>query len=158
MGTTPTYAYLALYGAASPTGAIGEAFARVTPWEPGMLNADYLPEARRSLATLLLDEDLHPLLDLDDAHTLAALGVRPSEVVIHNRPRTQAIARQVYERGGYAGLSWWSTHRPQWQLHTLWDHTGVEVHDVEPIAGHATLIDAARRLHKHVDPALLRSR
>ena len=119
-----------------------------------MLNADYLPEARRSLATLLLDEDLLPLLDLDDAHTLAALGVRPSEVVIHNRPRTQAIARQVYERGGYAGLSWWSTHRPQWLLHALWDHTGVEVHDVEPIAGHAALIDAARRLHKHVDPAL----
>jgi hypothetical protein len=147
--------YLALYVASSPTGAIGEMFAANTPWEPSMLELDYMPGAERALVTFRLDEDKHPLLDLDDAPTLARLGIKPTDVVIRNRPKTQGIARKVYEDGGYAGLSWWSTHRPQWTLHVLWNPTGLEIDKVEPIAGHPGLLDAAGRLYKAVDPALL---
>ena len=91
-------------------------------------------------------------LDLDDAGVLVERSLRPTDVVIRNRPRTQQIARAVHAGGGWAGLSWWSMHRPQWTLHVLWDHRALVVEGVEPLPGHPGLLDAGRLLAKRLQP------
>ena len=53
-----------------------------------MLDSPALPGSVKSLATFELDEETHPLLDLDNAGVLYQRGIRPTHVVIRNRPRT----------------------------------------------------------------------
>ncbi len=146
--------YLALYAASEATGAVGETFAHRSRWNEGMLPFPQLPGAVRTLVTYELDQDRHPLLDLDHTQTLVDYGLRPTDVVIRNRPRTQDTARRIYDTGRYAGLSWWSMHRPEWRLHVLWMLDGLIVRRIEPLPGHPALIDAAARLGKDLDPAL----
>jgi RES domain-containing protein len=147
--------YRAAYLATSPEGAIGETFADVATWRAAMVPFPMLDGARRSLGTYRLDEEAHPLIDLDDARTLLERGMRPSRVVWRNRPATQAFARSVYEEGRWSGLSWWSMHRPQWTLVCLWDTAALELEAVDPLPGHPALAEAAARLSKPVDDDLL---
>lgn len=144
--------YLAMYVAASPTGAVGESFAHVPLWTKAMLAFPSLPGSVRSLGTYLIDEEAYPVLDLDDAAALSKRRLRPTDVVIRNRPRTQDIARAAHGEAKWAGLSWWSMHRPQWTLFTYWGTAGLEVHEVEPLPGHAAAEDAARLLGKSLSP------
>jgi hypothetical protein len=143
--------YLAMYVASSPAGAIGESFASRSHWETGMLPFPLVPGSVRSLGVYRFDEETHPLLDLDDPAELSRRGLRPTDVVKRNRPRTQDIAATIFHEGRWAGLSWWSMHRPQWTLHVLWNLDGLDVHGVETIPGHVGLIEAAELLGKELD-------
>ena len=146
--------YLAMYVASEPTSAVGERSPTCSRWYADMLPFPVLPGAERRLITYQLDEDAHPLLDLDDAKALADRNLRPTEVAIRNRPRTQQIARRIHAEERWAGISWWSTHRPQWRVHVLWT-AELEVMRVEGLPGHPSVLDAARTLDKELDDDLL---
>lgn len=142
--------YRAIYVASSPSGAIGEAFAHLTRWSTAMLAHPLVPGAQRSLGVYSIDEERNPLLDLDDAAMLVERSLRPTDVVIRNRPRTQDIARRVHAEKRWAGLSWWSMHRPQWTVHVLWNLQGLKFEGVEQLPAHPAVHDAARLLSKQL--------
>lgn len=145
--------YLAMYVASEPTSAVGEVFAHRSRWDRSMLPFPAIPGSERALITYSLDEDEHFLLNLDDPKTLLSRNLRPTEVVIRNRPHTQAIARVIHGEGKWAGISWWSLHRPQWRLHVLWDHA-LDLQRVERLVGHPAVLDAASTLDKELDDDL----
>ncbi len=147
--------YRALYVSSSASGAIGESFAHVSVWSRAMLPFPAMAGAVRTLGVYSWNEERHPLLDLDDARALLDRGLRPTDVVKRNRPRTQAIARAVFDEGVWSGLSWWSMHRPQWTLHALWDLGAVALEDVEGLPAHPAVPDAGTLLGKVVDRNLL---
>ena len=139
--------YLCRYLATSPEAAIGEAFGSLATWNPGMLLEPTLPGAERHLGVYRLDEEVNPLLDLDDPQVLVERAIRPTHVVVRNRPRTQGIAARIYHEGRWAGIQWWSFYRPQWTPVALWG-PDLTVETIEPIAGHPALADAADVLGK----------
>lgn len=143
--------YHAVYAAASPSGAVGEGFAGLSTWSRAMLPFPSVPKSVRALGVYAFDEETCPLLDLDDARMLFDRGLRPTDVVIRNRPRTQGIARTVYAEREWAGMSWWSMHRPQWTLYVIWTIAALTVEGVEPLPAHPGLLDAGRLLAKHFD-------
>ena len=142
--------YRSTYVAASPSGAVGEAFAGLSTWSRAMLPFPSVAGSSRALGVYALDEEAYPLLDLDDARMLVERALRPTDVVIRNRPRTQEIARQAHAEGRWAGLSWWSMHRPQWTLYVLWEAGSLTVEGVEPLPAHPALLDAGRLLAKDI--------
>lgn len=144
--------YRALYVAGSPSGAIGETFAHLSTWSRAMLPFPSVDGAERVLGTYSIDEDAHPLLDLDDPRALLDRSLRPTDVVIRNRPQTQRVARDAHAEARWSGLSWWSMHRPQWTLHALWRADDLEVERIEALPGHPGLLDAGRLLAKHLEP------
>ena len=143
--------YRAAYVAASASGAIGETFAHLSRWSRAMLAFPVVTGAERMLGVYSLNEEEHPLLDFDDPTALLERALRPTDIIIRNRPRTQHIARDAFSEKSWSGLSWWSMHRPQWTLHMLWQLDGVTVEDVQPLPGHPALRDAGRLLAKQVD-------
>ena len=147
--------YEALYVAASPTGAIGETFVHLSNWSPAILPFPAIDGAERKLGIYSINEETNPVLDLDDPRALLGRGLRPTNVVVRNRPRTQAIARMVYQEGRWSGLSWWSMHRPQWTLEVLWKMADVAVESIESLPGHPALLDAGLLLAKQLDPAIV---
>jgi len=140
--------YTVMYLSASPEAAVGETFGNLATWSPAMLKFPQIAHSVRSLGTFELDEGSHPLLDLDDAGELAQRGIRPTHVVVRNRPRTQKIASDVFSEGHWSGISWWSYHRPQWTAVALWDSGGLAIRRVEDLGGHPALDAAARTLAK----------
>lgn len=142
--------YRVRYLAVEPTAAMAEAFDGHTIWQPAMLRFPQLPNAVRALGVYRLDDERYPLLDLDDARNLLDRGLRPTQVVARNRPTTQAWARRVYDEGRWAGVRWWSYHRPQWTVVGLWADAALDVVAVQSIAGHPGLEDAAYTLGKIV--------
>jgi hypothetical protein len=146
--------YRAMYLASSPAGAIGETFAHLSRWTPAMLPDPLILGAVRALGVYRLNEETTPLLDLDDAAELSRRGLRPTDVVKRNRPRRQDIAKVIFSEERWAGLTWWSMHRPQWTLHAIWDLRSVVSHDVEPIPNHVGLFEAAELLGKELDDEL----
>lgn len=142
--------YLVRYLATSPEAAVGESFANLSTWSPAMLAAPFLPGSVRRLGTYRLDETTNPVLDLDDAQALLERHLRPTDVVVRNRPRTQAIAATIFNEGRWAGIGWWSYHRPQWALVALWSTVELACERVEDIDGHPALAEAASALAKHV--------
>lgn len=143
--------YRALYVAASASGAIGETFAHLSTWSRAMLPFPAIDESERVLGVYSLDEEVHPMLNLDDPRSLLDRGLRPTDVVIRNRPRTQQIARQVFAEQSWSGLSWWSMHRPQWTLQVLWRLDDINLEGIEALPGHPALRDAGRLLAKQLD-------
>jgi len=149
--------YSALYVASTPTAAIGEVFHTITHWNRDMLAFPALPGSVRHLATLMVDEERHPLLDLNDARALLERNLRPSDVTIRNRPHTQRIACAIHAERVWSGITFWSNVRPQWTAHVLWDHSNVQVAAIEELPGHPGLRDANDRLFKPPMPDDLRS-
>jgi hypothetical protein len=143
--------YRCRYLAITPEAAVGETFGNLLKWSPAMLVAPALTGCQRQLGIYRLDEEANPLLDLDDPHVLAERGIRPTHVVIRNRPRTQQIAARIYHEGKWSGIQWWSYHRPQWTLVVIWEADNLTVEAVEPLAGHPALKDAALALAKPRD-------
>jgi hypothetical protein len=143
--------YRCRYLATTPEAAIGETFGNLFKWSPAMLAVPALPGSQRRLGIYRLDEEINPLVDLDDPHVLAERSIRPTHVVIRNRPRTQEIAGRIYQEGRWSGIQWWSYHRPQWTLVVMWEADNLTVEGVELIAGHAALEDAALTLAKPRD-------
>jgi RES domain-containing protein len=144
--------YRAVYAAGSPSGAVGEAFAGLSTWSKAMLPFPSVPGSARAIGVYAFDEEANALLDLDDARMLLERNLRPTDVVVRNRPRTQGIARMVHSERRWAGMSWWSMHRPQWTLHVIWTADVLRVERVESLAGHPGLLDAGRLLAKRLEP------
>jgi RES domain len=140
--------YLVRYLAVSPAAAVGEAFANLSVWTPAMLHRPDLPGSQRCIGTYQFDETANPLLNLDDAQVLLDRRLRPTDVVIRNRARTQEIAGGIFDEARWAGVRWWSYHRPQWPLVALWAEPNITVQVVEPIPGHPAVDEAAGSLHK----------
>jgi hypothetical protein len=135
-------------------GAVGEVFADLLRWTDDMFAAPYLPGAKRALGTYEIPDDTG-LLDLDDARNLLARGLRPTQVIERNRPATQAWALDIYNerKAGtgarlWAGVRWWSYHRPQWRVVGLWGVTPAPVRVDALDLAHPAVIDAARVLAK----------
>jgi hypothetical protein len=140
--------YLTRYLSVSPEGSVGEAFAQLSTWTLPMLTVPTLPTAQRRIAVYHFDETTYPLLDLDDASVLYERHLRPTDVVIRNRPKTQKVAADIFDEGRWAGIRWWSYHRPQWPAIALWATDNLTVHSVEDIPGSAALNEAAASLAK----------
>ena len=140
--------YRALYVASEPAGAIGESFQSITHWNLDMLDFPALPGSEKRLGTYLLDEERYELLDLDDARVLLDRRLRPTDVVLRRRAHTQRTARDIHAEQRFAGMTFWSNVRPQWTVHVLWNHAGLQVERVERLPGHPGLRDAAERLFK----------
>ncbi len=140
--------YLARYLARNPEAAVAEAFGTLRVWTPAMLHAPGLPGSEKLIVTFSFDTETHPLLDLDDARELVQRSLRPTQVVIRDRPFTQSVAASVFAEGRWAGLGWWSFYRPEWPVAVLWDETTLGVLHMEEIVNHPALEQAAARLHK----------
>ncbi|KIP53038.1 hypothetical protein SD72_06025 [Leucobacter komagatae] len=99
-------------------------------------------------------------LELDDATTLAELGVRPSAVVVQDLGTTQALARKIFERHGggesVGGISWWSSQMPAETSVMLWGAggeppAGLELVGIQSLsAEHSAVVEAAARLYREV--------
>jgi hypothetical protein len=147
--------YRGLYMALSASGAIGETFAHLSIWSRAMLPFPSIDGSERVLGVYSFDEEALPLLDLDDPRALLDRGLRPTDVVVRNRPRTQQIARQVFAEGKWSGLSWWSMHRPQWTLQVLWSSEGIALERIEPLPRHPAFRDAGLLLAKQLDEDII---
>lgn len=112
--------YRALYLSDAAVGAVAEAFGNLKLWTPGMFERPDLPGSVRALATYELASDVQ-IFDLDDADSLKALRLRPSDVVTRDRAVTQGWALAVFERGTWSGVRWWSCYDPRWHSYAIWD-------------------------------------
>lgn len=113
--------YACLYLSEGPVSGIAEA---LSPFRgTGDLEPELLVRAGRPLALAMLELDEGSgLLDLDDPATLAAEALRPSQIATHERNRTQADARALFDaHPAAAGLRWWSTLESSWINVTLFD-------------------------------------
>jgi len=140
--------YRAFYLAKSPEAAIAEAFGNLLTWTPAMFASPGLKGAERQLGTYSFDEEVSPIIDLDDAGVLFERGIRPTHVVIRDRVRTQMMAASIFEEGKWSGIAWWSYHRPEWGLVALFGTGGLSVLEVAPIDAEGALADAALALAK----------
>jgi hypothetical protein len=91
--------------------------------------------------------------DLDDADTLAGLGLRPSQVVTRDRNVTQAWALKLYEVGGHVGVRWWSCYDPRWGSYAFWDTSSLRVAEIEVLTEvtHPAFVEAAGVLCRLVE-------
>ena len=114
--------YAALYAATSEQAAVGETFANSSTWRAEEVTR---PKEGRARCLVSLDLDLGDasLLDLDDAHTLVDLNLRPSDVARRNRDHTQEIAQSIWLRApetAIRGLRWRSYWRVEWEVLLVW--------------------------------------
>lgn len=140
--------YDVLYLSDAAAGAVAEGFGRLTPWSELMLRVPGMPGAARVVARYAL-ADRAPVLDLDDAAALSALGIRPSEVVTRDRSVTQSWARRAFETKRWAGVRWWSYYDPRWYAYGLWDRRDLTVVGVEKLSlEHPAVVEAATILRR----------
>ncbi|MGH7918514.1 MAG: RES domain-containing protein [Candidatus Dormibacteraceae bacterium] len=148
------------YFALTPEAAVGEVFGDLTLWADDMFEFPALAGARRALGVFELPDDVS-LLDLDDARALLDRGLRPTQVIARNRAATQGWALGIFNErddlGGqrWAGVRWWSYHRPHWTVVGLWQVPGVpRLHQIGRVEGldvdHPAILDAARTLGKTI--------
>lgn len=127
---------------------MAEVFASLAVWEPKIFVSPTTPRAARSLGRYRLAADAR-ILDLDDAKTLQALGVRPSEVVTADRAVTQRWAKRVVDERRWDGVRWWSFHDPSWYSYGVWERRHLAVIGVEPLGlDHPAVVEAATRLRR----------
>lgn len=140
------------YFSTIPEAGIAEVFERNPIWRDGMFDYPTVTGSRRALGAYRVDDGIGTL-DLDDARALLDRGLRPTQVVTRNRPTTQAWALNIWNEGRWAGVRWWSFHRPHWPIVALWTAPGAdcpaEVVEVETLhIGHRSVVDAAASLGK----------
>jgi hypothetical protein len=122
--------YSVLYLSDSAAGAAAEAFGRFAEWTPAILEGSpSLPGSARAMARYQLAEDAR-ICDLDDPQQLAALELRPSDVVTRDYARSRAWARRIHEQGTWAGVRWWSYYDSKWASFGLWDLAGLAVEEI----------------------------
>jgi len=114
----------------------------------------YLPAGRMTLGIFEAPDDMG-ICDLDDANNLLHLGMKPSQVVMRNLPYTQARAADAFAEGRWAGLGWWSFHRPFWSNRMLWSTASapapVTFVNAEPLdLSHRSIISVRATLAKAV--------
>jgi len=148
--------YATWYLSFSAAGAVGESFGNLGTWTDAMFETPFLPGAHRALGVFEVPDET-PLIDLDDARVLAERDVHPSQVVIRDIAFTQPFAARVFAetdaRGArrWAGIRWWSYHRPVWRNAALFDTPDapapVTLSAVEPLdLDHPAVREAARML------------
>lgn len=139
--------YLTLYVGDSPPGAVAEAWGNHSAWTSGLLEGP--PSLPGSVRALTEYEGAPSILDLDDAHTLAAQGLRPSRIVTRQISHTQAWALALHLTVGVAGVQWWSYHDPDWGSMGLWDYSSLSVVKTTPLSQqHAAVIAAGKVLSR----------
>jgi hypothetical protein len=143
--------YSVFYAADSEPGAIAEAFGRFPEWTPAVLEGSpSLPGSRRAIAHYRLTETA-ALCDLDDPAQLVALGLRPSEIVSREYPRTREWAGRIYRQGDWIGVRWWSYYDPRWRSFGLWDIRQLSLVEVRMLRlEDAAMIEAARVICRRV--------
>lgn len=145
------------YFSKSPEGAIAESFGNLATWSAEMFLTPFMPGGRRALGVYSVPDDLS-ILDLDDARNLLELGMRPSQVVARNLAYTQSRAAEIFDARGlsgrrWAGLSWWSFHRPTLTNVALWatltEPAPLTPVEVTPLTlSTPSVVEAARMLAK----------
>lgn len=144
--------YDVLYVAAVPEAAVAESFGRIPLWTPEtFVHGSGRPQ---QLVTYELADNVK-VFDLDDVASLQGLGIaRPTEVVTRNRARTQSWARAIFERGGYAGASWWSYYEPEWTVMGLWERSSITVVGAPEIldVDHGAVRNAAATIARQIVP------
>jgi hypothetical protein len=150
------HAYALWYLSYTAAGAAGETFGNLGSWADDMFQTPFLPGGRRALAIFDVPDET-PILDLDIARELTTRNVRPSQIVTRNPAFTQALALSIFREHDadsnrqWAGLRWWSFHRPTWFNLALW-HTPdapapLTLVNVEPLTlTHPAITDAAHAL------------
>lgn len=124
----PEQEYRVLYAATDAAGCVAEVFGDFAVWTEALLDPPpTLPGAHRAIVEYELDATV---CDLDDPERLAALGLRPSRVVTHDRRVTQRWAREIHDTGEYDGVSWWSRRDARWTAAGLWHYAGATVEDL----------------------------
>ena len=146
--------YDSWYLSTSPEGAIAETFGNFEFWANAMFVRAYLPAGRMTLGIFEAPDDMG-ICDLDDANNLLHLGMKPSQVVTRNLPYTQARAADAFAEGRWAGLGWWSFHRPFWSNRMLWSTASapapVTFVNAEPLdLSHRSIISVRATLAKAV--------
>ena len=80
-----------------------------------------------AITELELSDDVE-VVDLDDPAVLVAEGLRPSRVATRQRPVTQRIAAELFERRRGAGaLLWWSTLEASWLNATVFERAAASL-------------------------------
>ena len=144
--------YSVLYLGDSPVVAVAEAFADRAVWTPGMFEVPSQPGVRRALAAF--EAKGLNVLDLDDASSLLARGLRPSDVVTRERARTRRWALAAYEERAWDGIRWWSFHDPDGGAYGLWSAKTLALQRVEPLrVDHPAVVEAAAMLDRPVATA-----
>ncbi|MBK9178149.1 MAG: RES domain-containing protein [Acidimicrobiales bacterium] len=144
--------YQCLYLSDAAAGAVAEVFWFERVWTSSMLRGrPSLPGSVQAIATYELPDDT-PICDLDDAHRLVDLGLRPSQVVTRDRRVTQAWARAIHAQSRWHGVSWWSYHDPRWSSHGIWHLDGLTPIEVSALRlDHPGLLEAADVLARQVE-------
>lgn len=146
-------AYYVWYVARDASAAVGEIFGDLDTWHDSMFDVPFLAGGKRALGIYRIDDNT-PILNLDHAFSLHQRGMRPTEVVERNRSASQAWALSMFNERGttgnrlWAGVQWWSFHRPHWRCLGLWGVTP-EFLDVEVLhRNHSAIQDAAQSLSR----------
>lgn len=153
--------YTAWYVAKSPVGAIAETLGNYAFWDDSTFTPTNPAGSRLALAEFDLPNN-SALFNLDDPNQLAYINMRPSEVVIRNRPQTQARARKIFQERhptsttrAWDGVSWWSFHDPTETVLAIFTPVGetppldlLNVTDLYPDSTYVKL--AARQLNRQI--------
>jgi RES domain len=143
--------YSVLYASSAAAGAVAEAFGRFPEWTPAILaGSPALPGSSRAIARYQLGESAR-LCDLDDPAQLAALGLRPSDVVSRDYSRTRGWARLIHHQGTWSGVRWWSYYDPRWSSIGLWRREGLVPAEVRVLRlEDAAVVEAARTIARRI--------
>lgn len=130
---------------------MAERFGNLAAWTEEMLAP---PPALEHCTTCLVEYESGrtAACDIDDAHELVRLGLRPSEVVTRDRSRSQGWAESIWRERRWDGVRWWSYYGSHWGSFGLWDTTKLRVvrvtalsRDHSAVARAATMIVRAWR-------------
>lgn len=147
--------YSVWYTARTPEAACGETFGNLPRWSDSMFDFPAL-DTRRVLVTASLPDNLR-ICDLDDAHRLVQLGLRPTQVVARNLAVTQSWGHRIWSERDphdtaarrWDAVSWWSFHRPSWTVTASW--TEPEVQDISELTlDHPAIAEARQALLRPV--------
>jgi hypothetical protein len=132
------------------SGAVGEVLGDFSEWTDDVFETPYLPGGRRALGIYSIPDGT-PTVDLDDANNLLDRGLRPTQIIARNRPVTQGWALKIFQEQNsdgsrkWDGVSWWSYHRPEWQVYGLWIKPQIQTVE-ELTLSHSAVRDAGRLL------------
>ena len=139
------------YASDAEAGAIAEAFGRFPEWSPSILEGSpALPGSVRAIAQYRIDAAAR-ICDLDDPGQLAALGLRPSDVISRDYARTRQWAARLFREGRWAGVRWWSYYDPRWATFGLWRTEVISLAGVRVLRlTDAGIVDAARTIARRI--------
>lgn len=143
--------YSVFYASSAEAGAIAEAFGRFPEWTPAVLaGSPSLPGSSGAVARYRLPEAAR-ICDLDDPEQLAALELRPSDVVSRDYSRTRDWARRIYLEHSWAGLRWWSYYDPRWTSFGIWDLSHISLESVRKLRlEDSAVLEAARIITRRI--------